>query len=331
MAKHSRKNGRLKIRLGFFLLLGAALVFLSQTGWFAAMRPWQDVAGWAAIPSLERPIPISQISMTADAPRIQWLGHSGFLLQWHGKVILFDPNLSDHCTVIHREALNLVSDLNAFSPDLALISHAHYDHFDLPTLRDTERLKTVAGPPVLGEYLGDVTANGTRFRPLKPLDSIMLGRLRITAVRAEHGGQRRHPFHGNSIALGYMVSDGLKTVYFAGDTGRALNFKALGEVFSPDIAILPIGAFQPYWLLQPHHLSPEDAVAAAGQLGAKVVIPCHFGTFRMAFDPLDRALPRFAKAAEAANLAWYVPGWEFANNRRPGKQRSTVIHADFVD
>ena len=326
-----RKVWKRRVLAGAIFALGFTLVFLTETGWFSPMKPWQALSGWQEIPSRQLPGPEVILTRAGETPQIQWLGHSGFLIRWHDQTILLDPNLSGHCTVIHREARNLVEDLNPFEPDLALISHAHFDHFDIPTLRGIKTLKAVAGPAVLKSYLGEVAANGTRFSALKPMDSFALGPLKITAVRAVHGGNRFHPIHGGAVALGYMIADGETTLYFAGDTGRAMDFTGLGKAFSPDIAILPIGAFRPYWLLRPHHLSPEDAAAAGKQLGAKVVIPCHFGTFRMAFDPLNEALPRFAKAAEQAGLAWYVPVWGPFKNLQPGRERSTVANASFVN
>lgn len=293
--------------LTWFVIAALSIILPWEGGWVKPQKPWQQTLGWDKISPTQRP---------ADQPdwpfQIQWLGHSGFILHWADQTLLFDPNLSLNCTIIRRELPLPPSFRPEESIDLALISHAHFDHFDIPTLKSLPRLKAIAGSPNLDSFFPKSLADRVQFTGLVPFQIMSQGPLTITAVPAAHGGNRFHPIHGDSRALGYMITDGSVTLYFAGDTGIDLDFASLGDLFQPHVAILPIGAYEPRILLQPHHLNPEDAVSAAQKLRVQTVIPCHFGTFRLAFDPIDQALPRFAKAAQDVNLSWFLPlkPWE---------------------
>jgi len=283
--------------LGVFCLLGL-LVFLLEAGWFSSPISWQQSSGWSELD--KQP----QIGDHAG-PQISWLGHSGFLLTWHGKNIVLDPNLSDTCVVVKR----LIKQERPHWPgpiDVALVSHAHYDHFDLPTLQSLPGLKTIIAPTGLDGYLPKDLAR-VEFMGMNPGKTVQLGRLTVVAVPAIHGGNRFHPFRSVSPALGYIIGDGVTSLYFAGDTAYGDHFKQIAKDHQPQIAILPIGAYEPHFVLRDHHMNPEEAVRAAVDLGVGTVIPCHFGTFRLAFDRPDSALPRFAKAAEAETFDWYLP------------------------
>ncbi len=290
----NRRVRRLAWAVATLVVLG--LAFAALTGWFSPMRPWREVSG------ADR---MGQVPMyhAGAGPQIYWLGHAGFLINWHGQCLALDPNLSESCFPVPRlvapEALRQ-------EPITALISHAHYDHFDLSTLRRMGSLRTLIAPRGLGQYLDDELASRLDFEGMRPGEILYLGALRITAVEARHRGGRSHPLPSRFQALGYVIGDGETNLYFAGDSGYGPQFRAIGERFHPKIAILPIGAYAPHFALGPHHLDPEEAVQAGIDLGAELVIPAHFGTFRLAFDAPDAALPRFATAAQAAPFRWAV-------------------------
>jgi len=279
----------------------ASFGFLSETGWLSRPRPWPETSGWRAIPADQRPSGV----LPPDGPRIAWLGHSGFLVEWRGVRLLLDPNLSARCKMVKR--LTPAPDPPQGPIDAVLISHGHYDHFDLPTLQALPDLARIAGPRGLDGFLPEGLRRRAAFTGLTENETLRIGPLRITAVAAKHRGGRWHPFPSRYAALGYVIDDGDRTLYYAGDTAFGDHFAAIGARFHPDIAILPIGSFEPRFALAPHHLSPEEAVKAAQILGAGVAIPCHFGTFRLAFDRPDTALPRFARAAARADLVWAAP------------------------
>lgn len=316
----ARRSGRVSL-LGLTLALPALAVAL-HTGWGRAPAPWRQATGWNRIdPALRPAAPRSRFELGpsatgtgggAETVELHWLGHSGFLLEWRGVRLLLDPNTSDRCSVAPR-LLEPAVDLGTLGPvDAALLSHAHYDHMDLPTLAAVRDLGMVIVPAGSEEYVAELRtdATGADDPEVIGLDegiSAAVGPLTVTAVHARHNGNRHHPLASRHLAVGYVIRAGGESVYFAGDTGEGPHFEAIGDELHPRLAILPIGAFSPAVPIGLYHLSPEQAVSAARRLGAEMVVPCHFGTFVLALDRATTALPRFARAADAAGLAWAMP------------------------
>ncbi len=191
--------------------------------------------------------------------------------------------------------------------DAALVSHAHRDHLDPATLAAVPGIGALLLPRGSEDYLSPLPGNVGRVVGLAPGESATVGPLEITAVSVFHHGNRNHPLASARIAVGYVIRRGARAIYFAGDTGARAPFAEIGARHRPDLAILPIGSYAPAWPIGRVHLSPEQAVAAAAALGAPLVVPCHFGTFVLALDREDEALPRFAAAAAAAGLEWAMP------------------------
>lgn len=307
----TRRPGRVTA-LGLTLALPAVAVAL-HTGWLRAPAPWQRATGWDRIdPALRPAAPRSRFALGAgETVDLHWLGHSGFLLEWRGVRLLLDPNTSDRCTVAPR-LLEAAPDVAELGPvDAVLLSHAHYDHMDLPTLAAVRDLKTIVVPSGSEQYVAELgPARGRGGPEVVGLDegvSAAVGPLTVTAVHARHNGNRHHPLASRHLAVGYVIHAGGESVYFAGDTGDGPHFEAIGAGYHPRLAILPIGAFSPPVPIGLYHLSPEQAVSAGKRLGAEVVVPCHFGTFVLALDRATTALPRFARAADAAGLPWAMP------------------------
>jgi len=319
----SRRSGRAAL-LGLVVVLPLLAVAL-HTGWGRAPEPWQQSTGWDRIdPALRPAAPRSRFVLggqgasatgepdgTGETIDLHWLGHSGFLLEWRGVRLLLDPNTSDHCTIAPR-LMEPAVDVGALGPiDAVLVSHAHYDHLDLPTLAAVRDLRMIVVPAGSEEYVADLAPargrEGAEIIGLEEGISAAVGPLTVTAVHARHNGNRHHPLASRHLAVGYVIHAGGESVYFAGDTGDGSHLDAIGAELHPRLAILPIGAFSPPVPIGLYHLSPEQAVSAGRRLGAEVVVPCHFGTFVLALDRATTALPRFARAANAAGLAWAMP------------------------
>ena len=283
------------------------LVGLSLFGWFHREQPWQEATGWNLIdPELRAPM-LGVSAMDESQPSIAWLGHAGFLIQWHGSRLLLDPNLGDHCTVSARFMERTVTPQELGHIDAALVSHAHFDHMHLDTLCAIPRLDTLILPDGSASFATRVQQKGARLQSLSLHESCVVGSLTVTAVQAAHNGHRYHPWASRHLAVGYVISDGATSIYFSGDTSFKNDFVGIRDRYHPDIAILAIGAYSPRIPLKRHHMSPDEAVEAALMLGSATVIPCHFGTFRLSVDAPDDALPRFATAAARKNLSWSMP------------------------
>jgi L-ascorbate metabolism protein UlaG (beta-lactamase superfamily) len=291
------------------VLLAATAVAAVELGWTAGPRPWPEATGWLRVPPAERPelalAPLWE-APAGEAPELRWLGHSGFVLRWRGTTLLLDPNLSPWVTVARRRQPAPLPAAALGRADAVLISHAHFDHLDRPTLDALRDLGEVLVPSGSERYL----AGGpwaARAESVEPWATRTVGALEVTAVPAAHHGNRLHPLRSRERAVGWVIRAGGDAVYFAGDTGPSNDFAAIRDRLHPRVAILPIGAFAPRWPIGLYHLSPEQAAGAAQALGVELTVPCHFGTFRLSLDRPDTALPRFARAAAERGLAWRVP------------------------
>jgi L-ascorbate metabolism protein UlaG (beta-lactamase superfamily) len=303
-----RRIGRELVRrrtLVVALLAAAAAALAIHTGWTSSPRPWRQATGWERVPGA--PAPAGRLTLGDERIGLTWLGHSGFLLEWRGSRLLLDPDTRDRCTIARRvlEPGLAAAELGAI--DAALISHAHFDHLDLPTLAAVPRLARVVVPAGSESYVEPLEHGRTTVIGLDEGQLLTVGELEVVAVPAVHNGSRWHPLASPRHAAGYVVRAGGESLYFAGDTGRGPHFAAIRRAYRPRLAILPIGAYSPAFPMLRYHLSPEDAVAAARELGVERVMPCHFGTFALALDRPAAALPRFARAALEAGMAWSMP------------------------
>lgn len=198
--------------------------------------------------------------------RLTWIGHSTVLIESGGRRFLTDPFLRDRLGPLRRRG-NAV-DVEAIGRvDAVLLSHAHPDHFDRRSLRRLDGHPLMIVPQGLGRV---VERMGFEARELAPDERTEVGGVAVTAIPARHGRWPRHP---GAIALGYLV-EGVSSVYFAGDTSAFAGLGLLaGRV---DVALLPIGSWGPH--SAPWHLGPRGAARLAHMIGARVVVPIHWGT-----------------------------------------------------
>ncbi len=215
-----------------------------------------------------------------------------------GANILADPNFSSHIFYIIRRRSKIPKAIRSLPPvNLILISHAHYDHLDLPTLR-----RLLRGTPIIVPPGVEAVVKWARMRQILTLElweSYRLGKLAITAVPAKHF-PGRPPFFPRTQYQGYVV-EGSATVYFAGDSGLFEGMAEIGKKWDIDLALLPIGAYRPPPFRR-HHMSPEDAVEAGRKLKAKAIVPIHWGTFKLSLEPFDEPTQLLEQAAKDAGL-----------------------------
>jgi L-ascorbate metabolism protein UlaG (beta-lactamase superfamily) len=219
---------------------------------------------------------------------VTWLGHATVVVELDGGRIVTDP-------VLRRRVIHLRRDRAASVPDDAsgvLISHLHYDHLDLPSLKAFARQL----PVVVPRGGAGLLRGFADVREIAPGEQIELGGLRIDAVEAEHDG-RRHPGGASGSALGYVLR-GSRSVYFAGDTDLFAGMAALAPL---DVALLPVAGWGKK--LGPGHLDPERAAAALALLRPQIAVPIHWGTYRAGRRAEDASGPAEAFARAAAQLA----------------------------
>src|ERR1700674_2812955 len=225
--------------------------------------------------------------------RTTLVNHSTVLLQQRGSNILTDPVWSERVSPLSwigpRRRRNPGVSWEQLPPiDSVLISHNHYDHLDLPTLR---RLAARGDSTFIVPSRGARLLRSENIGPVHELDwgeSLSLPALTVHCVPAQHFSSRGIHDRNRTLWCGYVIECQERLVYFAGDTGFGRHFAQIREKFgSPRLALLPIGAYEPRWFMSAVHMAPDEAVKAHGILGARTSIAIHHGTFQLTDESLD--------------------------------------------
>lgn len=233
-----------------------------------------------------------------------WIGHSTWLLQVDGRAFLTDPVFGRAAIVPRRSAPAFTSVRQVPRLDALLVSHDHYDHLEDASVRKLPRdLPVFCG---LGVGAWFRKRGFTAVEEMDWGDRVDLDGRDITFVPARHFSGRTLDSRDTTLWGGFVVrargSPG--GIYYAGDTGW---FPDLGKVKwafpDLDLAILPIGAYDPRWFMSPVHIDPDEAVEAFVETGAKAMACGHWGTFRLADEPMDEPPLRARAAAERLGVA----------------------------
>jgi L-ascorbate metabolism protein UlaG (beta-lactamase superfamily) len=229
-----------------------------------------------------------------------WLGHSTVLLKADGMTILTDPVFSDRVGLslgpVTLGLKRLVAPAVPFSHlpkvDLVLLSHAHMDHFDLPTLRRLESPRTTV---ITARRTSDLL-RASRYGRVQELgwgERTRTGSAEVRAIEVKHWGARMRTdvYRGYN---GYVIDAGRYRILFGGDTAVTSSFRAVRSSRPVDLAIMPIGAYDP-WIY--NHCTPEQAWRMGNEAGADRFIPVHHQTFQLGREPLLEPIERFYGAA----------------------------------
>ncbi|MFA5249950.1 MAG: MBL fold metallo-hydrolase [Parachlamydiales bacterium] len=228
-----------------------------------------------------------------ERPHALWINHATFLIRLKKTVFLTDPIWHKTCFSVsflgprrkHPPALEIEKLPQA---DFVLISHDHYDHLDLKTVRKLALLQPwlnwVLPTGLKSWFLKNIKTIGPKqLFELGWHQSLELGKAKITAVPAQHHSGRR-PFGLNrTLWCGFVVEAEGKKIYFSGDTGyNPFDFKNLRTTFQGfDLSLLPIGAYEPRFLMQPMHVNPEEAVRIHLETASRLSLAMHWKTFRL--------------------------------------------------
>ena len=261
----------------------------------------------------EPPGPAPPPRVDGNELRVAFVNHTTVLLQTHGLNILTDPIWSNRCGPVSWFGPRRVRPPGVRFEDLppidvVLLSHNHYDHCDLPTLRQLTRdhhfklLTPIGNGPFLQRRGIPV------FQELDWWGSATLSPgINVTAIPARHFSGRGLFDRDRSLWSGFMIETPSGSICFAADTGFGGHFAEIRErLGAPRLALLPIGAFRPEWFMSRVHMSPEEALEAHRQLGAHTTVGTHFGTFRLADDgetePQERITAGLAANAQATRF-----------------------------
>lgn len=304
-----------------------ALVRVAREG---AMRPAPQTLGdIARLPCAPGPLP----EPGAGAVAVTWAGHASWVVRVGGLTVLTDPVWSRRILGTPARVTPPGVDWSSLPPvDAVVVSHNHYDHLDAPTLRRLPRATPLFVPAGLGRWCrrrGFTTVTELDWWEAAELPArdggaadggsgggSGGGRVRFEFVPAHHWSRRTLTDTCRSLWGGWVLTHGAgigrRRVYFAGDTGYGHWFAEIGRRCPGiDLALLPVGAYEPRWMLKPVHTSPEEAVRACADVGARAMAPMHYGTFLLSAEPplapLERVRAAWAAAGRERGDLWDLP------------------------
>ncbi|WP_347590016.1 MBL fold metallo-hydrolase [Acrocarpospora sp. B8E8] len=256
-----------------------------------------------------------------------WYGHASTLIEIEGRRVLFDPMWSDRCSPaahlgprrLHEPPARLDT---LPQVDAIVISHDHYDHLDMQTIRALVGLQSAPFlvPLGVGAHLERWGVPPFRIVELDWNESVTIAGLHLTVTEARHFSGRGLRRNG-TLWGSWVISGATRRVFYTGDSGYFPGYADLGEKHGPfDLALIQIGAYSPSW--PDIHMTPEEAIAAHLDLRAKLLIPVHWCTFVLAFHPWGEPVDRLWREAKARGVRLAVP--------KPG-ERVAVDQPPLVD
>lgn len=252
-------------------------------------------------PAKFKPAPFS---WSNNRVTLGWISHSTVLINFYGVWILTDPIFSERvgpsvgiATIGPKRFVQPALKIEELPPvDIILLSHAHYDHMDLPSLKNFKYCRDIITAKITSDILS--RAGIKNSVELGWGDKITIGErgkeVEIIAIEVNHWG-RRWPDDRYRGYNGYVLRRGGRAILFGGDTAYTSLFSSYRKFGKYDIAIMPIGAYDP-WIHA--HCTPEQALSMANDAGAKYIFPIHHKTFKLSDEPLDEPIYRLQKALE---------------------------------
>lgn len=222
---------------------------------------------------------------------VTWIGHSTVLIQVDGVNILTDPIWSDRASpVTFAGPKRFVEPGIIFNnlPEIhvVLITHNHYDHLDNQTVKQLGDTPLYLVPLGLGKFLAKLGID--QYQEFDWWDTVSYNGIEYVCTPAQHFSGRAFFDRNKTLWCSWVIRGKSCSSYFGGDSGYFPVFREIGERYGPfDLVCLPIGAYLPQWFMGPVHLCPEEAVQAYLDLRGRVFLAIHWGTFKLADDPLD--------------------------------------------
>lgn len=253
----------------------------------------------SAVP-IVTPSPVDLATPPADGLRLTWLGHATALVELEGKRVLLDPvwsqRVSPSQAVGPRRLHPVPMSLDALPAlDAVVISHDHYDHLDMRTIRRLAVRQPVpfVVPLGVGAHLERWGLPAERIIELDWEESAAVAGLALTATASRHFSGRRRPGENSTLWASWVVAGRERRVFYSGDSGYFDDYGRIGAAHGPfDLTLIQIGAYSPYW--PDIHMTPEEGVATHLAVRGGLLVPVHWGTFNLSLhswsEPVERLL-----------------------------------------
>lgn len=248
-----------------------------------------------------------------DKTSLTWIGHATFLIQLNGLNILTDPQFSERASPVSWAgpkrvvaAAMTIRDLPEI--DAVIISHDHYDSLDLASVKalaahNRQRALSFLVPLGMKPWFDELGLEGAQVIELDWGQSHLLNGLRFTAEPSQHWGKRTLFDTYQRLWASWVIESADQRIFFAGDTGYAQHFKQIGQKYAGfDIALLPIGAYEPRWFMKPYHVNPEEAVKIHLDIHSHYSVAMHWGTFVLTDEPLAEPPVKLREALKKYQL-----------------------------
>lgn len=240
-----------------------------------------------------------------------WFGHSSFMVNFDSNIVLFDPVFSKSASpfsfITKRFQKPVLQLYELPAIDYIVISHDHYDHLDMQTIKFFKDKETKFLVPLgVGSHLRYWGIAADRITELDWWQSIQINNLEFVLTPAQHFSGRKIIDYNHTLWGSWVVKNSNYKIFFSGDTGYAKHFKAIGEKYGPfDIAFIENGQYDFAW--RDVHMLPDDVAKAALDLGTKILMPVHWGMFCLAphtwFDPIEQIY----NLCKKYNITLYTP------------------------
>jgi len=236
-------------------------------------------------------------------PTVTWIGHSTALIQIPGLNILTDPNFSLSLGMGRKRLVPLGLNLKDLPRiDVVLISHSHYDHLDKETIRKLSPSVHFLVPKGFKSWFASLGRD--KCEELDWGQKTEISGVNFWFLPLNHWSRRGLTDMNKRLWGAWLIQAGEKKILFAGDSGYFGGFSQIGSFFPGiTIAILPIGAYEPRWIMKDNHMNPEEAIQAFQDLNAHILVPIHWGTFKVSDEPMDEPPQKLLKAAEALGIS----------------------------
>lgn len=239
--------------------------------------------------------------------KVTWLGHASFLVQGLGLSLLIDPIFSDFCAPLPVPSLRRrvpppckIEDLPMI--DGILLTHGHYDHLDLPTLRKIGKSTQILVAEGHGNWLRKKGFLHVRELAWHQTLEWFPG-LRVTATPAQHFTARTFFDRNKGHWCGWLIEGGSCKLWHAGDSGYCAAFSEIGKKYGPmDLGMIPIGAYLPRRIMRSMHMNPEEAVQVFLETACRKAVAMHWGTFQLTDEPMGEAPILLARALEKNSI-----------------------------
>jgi L-ascorbate metabolism protein UlaG (beta-lactamase superfamily) len=254
----------------------------------------------------------------ANNPSLTWIGHATFLIQFSGINILTDPQFSQRASPVTwagpQRVIPPAYTIDALPEiDAVIISHDHYDSLDLASVvqlskHNRQRPLTFLVPLAMKSWFDDLNLEAIEVVELDWAQSHIINGVRFTAEPSQHWSKRTLLDAYQRLWASWVIEGKGNRIFFAGDTGYAKHFKEIGNKYGHfDLALLPIGAYEPRWFMKPYHVNPEESVQIHKDIRSRYSVAMHWGTFILTDEPLDEPPGKLVEALKK----YQIPKSEF--------------------